>query len=309
MSGFLGEGLGVTEIPVPGWFIILSAEQAAQVRGQSSPFAALDPILIADGRYILGLQILEDPDHTKHIPFLATLNQVRLLRDGDAVKVSPGSEKPGDPGVLARVYEPSDKQNILQKPPPPEKGDWSEAVLYESIGRALSRWEAFECEFANLFASLIGPSIDSTPIHRAYGAVVSFSGRLDMVRAAAEPFFARHSEKDTDRGKALKKAYDDISAKAQTLSGFRNRIAHGMVNGYTSPAGHDRGLALIPAHYAKKDRKLVPTPRGTTVPEYAYTSGEINFFGAQFWDLRIPTVCLWTELHQTLEIVDLPAPP
>jgi len=299
----------MSEIPIPGWFVVLSAEQAAQVRGQSSPIAALDPVLIADGHYILGLEVMEDPAHAKHIPFLATLNQVRLLRDGDTVKVNRGSEKPGDPRVLTRTYEPSDKQNVLQKPPPPEKGDWSEAVLYESIGRALSRWEAFECEFANLFASLIGPSIDSTPIHRAYGAVISFSGRLDMVRAAAEPFFAHHPEKNTDRVKALQKAYDDISKKAQTLSGFRNRIAHGMVGGYTSPAGHTRGLVLMPAYYAQRDRKLVSIPRGATVPEYAYTSGEINFFGGQFWDLRIPTASLWAELHQTLEIVDAPAPP
>lgn len=50
-------------------FIILTQEQADQVRGES-----LIPVEL-EGRFILGLNVLSDAAHAKHHAFLASLPQ------------------------------------------------------------------------------------------------------------------------------------------------------------------------------------------------------------------------------------------
>lgn len=56
--------------------IILTADEASQVRGESSPGAYLDPILQADGSYILPECVLEDVAHESKWTFLKTLPMV-----------------------------------------------------------------------------------------------------------------------------------------------------------------------------------------------------------------------------------------
>jgi hypothetical protein len=58
--------------------IILTAAQATQVRGPSDEapnLAALQPIPLTDGRYILGVEVLTDPLHTEDKTFLSGLPQ------------------------------------------------------------------------------------------------------------------------------------------------------------------------------------------------------------------------------------------
>jgi hypothetical protein len=58
--------------------IILTAQQADQVRGPSAEapnMAALAPVGLTDGRFILGVEVLSDPAHAQHWAFLATLAQ------------------------------------------------------------------------------------------------------------------------------------------------------------------------------------------------------------------------------------------
>lgn len=43
--------------------IILTAEQADAVRGPTSPGAALDPIALVDGTFVLPIEVLADPAH------------------------------------------------------------------------------------------------------------------------------------------------------------------------------------------------------------------------------------------------------
>lgn len=240
------------------------------------------------------------------IPLLASLPLCRLSRDDDgaSIAVVVGSEKPGDPSTIERTYVPADATTPLAKPALPEVGDWSEAKLYESVGRALTKWEAFEIELSTLFASLLGPSLDLTPAQRAYGSVISFQGRLSMVKAAAEAFFINYPKEDSAQLPGLVASYKLVIDRANALSGFRNRIAHGMVSEYTSPLGHVRGVALMPPSYALKHRQLGLRPLGSTVPEYAYTSGMIDFFGSKFWELRIPTGALSRKLARYLVVDD-----
>jgi hypothetical protein len=53
--------------------IVLTEEEAKHVRGMAkgSSSAALDPIRLDDGRYILGEEVLSDPAHAEHLDFLA----------------------------------------------------------------------------------------------------------------------------------------------------------------------------------------------------------------------------------------------
>lgn len=58
--------------------IVLTAAQATQVRGPSNetPLAALAPVPLTDGRYILGPEVLTNPNHVEDAAFLAGLPQV-----------------------------------------------------------------------------------------------------------------------------------------------------------------------------------------------------------------------------------------
>jgi len=52
--------------------ILLTAEQAATVRGPSSsvPHAALVPVELEDGRFVLPVAVIDDPAHAEHSDML-----------------------------------------------------------------------------------------------------------------------------------------------------------------------------------------------------------------------------------------------
>jgi hypothetical protein len=54
--------------------ILLTAEEAGQVRGYADPehMAALMPIALVDGTFVLPLDVLSDPVHGKNQAFLAS---------------------------------------------------------------------------------------------------------------------------------------------------------------------------------------------------------------------------------------------
>jgi hypothetical protein len=80
-----------------------------------------------------------------------------------------------------------------------DRGDFDDKVPFESIGRALTEWENVENSCAELFAAFVldNPYRNSlqAPAIRAYGSVISFKGRCDMLRAAATSYFHAHEEK------------------------------------------------------------------------------------------------------------------
>lgn len=66
--------------------IILTEEQAQQVRGTTHEGAALEPVLLNGGDYFLPESVLEDAAHALHHAFLATL-PVRDLEAGELIQV------------------------------------------------------------------------------------------------------------------------------------------------------------------------------------------------------------------------------
>jgi len=72
--------------------ILLSAAQATEVRGPSSEapnFAALMPVALTDGRYILGIEVLGDPLHAEHAVLLSTLPQADFSTVANLLPVGP----------------------------------------------------------------------------------------------------------------------------------------------------------------------------------------------------------------------------
>jgi hypothetical protein len=66
-------------VPAPA-AIILDADQAAQVHGPSEEtnLSALNPLPLSDGRFYLGVAVLDDPDHAEWHDLLAACPQLTL---------------------------------------------------------------------------------------------------------------------------------------------------------------------------------------------------------------------------------------
>lgn len=60
--------------------ILLSAAEADAVRGPSGadPMSALEPVALTDGRFTLGIEVLDDPAHAAHRDVLAALPRADL---------------------------------------------------------------------------------------------------------------------------------------------------------------------------------------------------------------------------------------
>ena len=70
-------------------------------------------------------------------------------------------------------------------------GDATESVIYEAVGRALSRWEGLVAELTFVFAVLTSQDEPwhYNPAVRAFGAVPGAAAKSEMVRQAAEALF------------------------------------------------------------------------------------------------------------------------
>lgn len=272
--------------------ILLTEEQANRVRGAHGPNNILSPQDLGEGNFAVAAGILDDPAFAEIIPFLITLPQCKVYvtyaRPDQPETCSFVPDSTFIPNHASRIYVPRDKP--WATPPLPEKGDWSESALYESVGRALTNWERFEHELANLFAAFLSPSLYRLPASRAYGSVISFQARANMVQAAGDAFFLIEPNPQQEAD------FESILNLARGYSARRNDIAHGVVGQYASPAGRVRGLALLPAEYAtskhefRKDVDLKRSPGAiATRPKYAYTTAEVRFFSGQFQQLVRPT--------------------
>ncbi|HEX4113168.1 MAG TPA: hypothetical protein VH020_11585 [Stellaceae bacterium] len=178
----------------------------------------------------------------------------------------------------------------------PEGAENDPAKLYASVGHALSAWEWMEQQFAHFFGFFCGEA-DTLPARRAYGAVVTFRGRADMMRAAASAFFYQRPKHE------MKERFEDLLNRACNFSPRRNEIAHGIVAVvyYEMADSEDfkskdllkimeaaRWL-LAPPEYATNKNMLVPIGDDEirrTRRKYAYSCKEIDHYRAQFKELQ-----------------------
>jgi hypothetical protein len=163
-------------------------------------------------------------------------------------------------------------------PAPPTKGDDDTSTIFQSIGEALSYWEWAEGYLGLIFAELVAPGQNPLAASRAYGTIVAFQGRADMVRSAAEAYFATRQDAQAVAIQARLAAHMKLLGRA---SPRRNDIAHGIVQPFSNLGGPN-GYALFPSYYTSRRRDLLG------VPSYIMSSVEIGRFGKQFAALKEP---------------------
>src|SRR5579862_3152347 len=73
-------------------------------------------------------------------------------------------------------------------PPVVTSGDPDLNTVWRAVGEALSSWEWVEGYLSLIFCEMVSDKW-SFPAHRAYGGIVAFNGRADMLRNAAEAYF------------------------------------------------------------------------------------------------------------------------
>jgi hypothetical protein len=107
--------------------------------------------------------------------------------------------------------------------PWPDNGDPDPQITFAAVGEALSHWEHLEGLIASLFASFVSDHADYVPAKRAYVAVRTFEGRMEMLRASAEAFFDAFPDKD------VQDTYQTFLKSVKEFAPRRNDIAHGVV--------------------------------------------------------------------------------
>ncbi|MGO8865347.1 MAG: hypothetical protein ACLQME_02490 [Alphaproteobacteria bacterium] len=176
--------------------------------------------------------------------------------------------------------------DIWATPGIPAKGDENEEALYASIGRALSAWEQFEGLLAFLFAAFIIPEHDSEAARRAYGSVVSFTGRADLLKSAAAILFRNFPNEK------LQRELGTLLKTARRAAPQRNNIAHGIVQSFhlREPYPKPQQFALFPAYYNTSRHDV------WGMPEYAFTKEMVDRFRDQFLKLQEPVESIAREL-------------
>jgi len=175
------------------------------------------------------------------------------------------------------------KENPWDPLPWPKIGEASPETLYAAMGEALSNWEDFDATLGAVFAAFV--SDDPRPAERAYFAIRTFEGRLEMVRAASTAYF------DARPNTQLQERLKELISSAKNFSERRNEIAHSTVDlfrleGERDPIIESRGYALFPTRASFRHRDVENTPR------YCYTTPEINYFSEHFNCLVAPAADL-----------------
>lgn len=189
-------------------------------------------------------------------------------------------------------------------PPVPLKGDPDQQVLFAAVGAALSAWESLEERLSHTFELLVSPEGGSLSALRAYGSILTFRGRGEMIKAAAEGAF--FLKPDPDLPKRLKALIDEITNFATR----RNEIAHGIIQTLYTPylesvgtfLGRVKidGYVIGPPIYATNKTDLEPG-RGLLEtahhkPNYGYHSTSIGLLTKHFARLADETRILNVDL-------------
>jgi hypothetical protein len=189
------------------------------------------------------------------------------------------------------------------QPPAPRKpssshvGHATQDEIYLAVGRALSRWEHMESAFIKLFQVLCESS--SLAACRAYGSILTSSGRVAALKMAAEEFFDRRDLEVAEDLSALFNAYEKTSR-------YRNYIAHGMVSGLRDSEGIERGYYLSPPSHASRQRtSSAPTDFWWLTAKYFFNAKNIDDCTARFQELLDHSMRTMLEINAQFDVVDL----
>jgi hypothetical protein len=197
------------------------------------------------------------------------------------------------------MITPQHPWNVLPTLP---TGDADTSTLFRSIGYALTQWEIMEVELSRLFGVLLRspprwtsarstlpatPSVRASGAERAYGMIVGFGGRADMIEAAAEAVLYRHPLRATVKG-----LIDEIGH----FSPRRNEIAHGIVM-HVSDGKVNRNHYLCPNY---TNAKKVSYASGRVAWKYMYSADQIDQYANHFTRLAHTTRMIILEVSERL---------
>ncbi len=164
-------------------------------------------------------------------------------------------------------------RNPWDIPPRLASGDAQIGEIYSAVGKALSSWELVEEALAQLFARFTHSAHQfpqQEPAIRAYGSIVSFMSRSEMVQAAGKCFFLNYYG---DRAFPFENEFAPLLGQCKGWAGRRNDVAHGRAEQIAN------GYFLLPGLYNTRKQPL------GEAPIYAYTAVQISNFAIAFEDL------------------------
>lgn len=164
--------------------------------------------------------------------------------------------------------------NLWDIPPFPDAGDAEPEIIYTAMGHALTTWELVEEELSSLFALFVGRARrhpETQAAARAYGAVIAFNSRAEMLSAAATAFFG--SPYLTPAAKELEVHFRELLKQVNGWVGRRNDVAHGRIRDVKGKSG----CFLVPSLYNSRKNRF-----GEDEPAYVLSSKEIKKFQQAF---------------------------
>jgi len=186
--------------------------------------------------------------------------------------------------------------NPWDVPPKPSHAPDHRDELYAAVGKALSSWELIERALAEIFSLFVGAPVMGymldEPAIRAYGSVISFNGRAEMLAAAAVGYFYK---KKTPLPEIEKRVLGLLN-ECRNFSGRRNDIAHGRVEciiddeEYAWWKGNCPCYMFLPGLLSTKKYSL------SQEPLYVYTTIEMAHFTQHFEALADKLHDLWRDI-------------
>ena len=169
-------------------------------------------------------------------------------------------------------------------------GEISTEIIYEAVGKTLSKWEHAESGNIKLFQIIC--ETKSFAACRAYGTLDSVFSRYLALKYAGEEFF-----KNRDKGD---KVYYEDNIKTYSNGGqFRNQVAHGMA---IQP--HRFGYFLCPPSYTSRRRQTpIPSEEWGFGADYFYRVKEIDSIGQHFEQILKSTMSLVIYLNEKYQVL------
>jgi len=177
------------------------------------------------------------------------------------------------------------------------KGETDFVTIYTGVGNALHQFEHMESGLTRLFQVLC--ETPSFAACRAYGTIESSYSKSEMLRAAAEAFFAKRDVDSENSAaiKALLSAYKDVHQ-------YRNNIAHGMAVGFHLKGGTHSGYFLCPPSYAsKKVGKIDPYEVYLLGAKYWYNKADLDHYAARFQELLSETMTIIQRVNKKYSVL------
>jgi hypothetical protein len=174
----------------------------------------------------------------------------------------------------------------------PRLGDLSIDMTYRAVGHALTAWEKFERELAEIFSFLAAKRFRYLPAMRAYGSILTLRGRIDLLKTASEAVLAEKPNK------VFRLRLASLLDGATNFGSRRNEIAHGVVMRYRNLRTDPRSYVLAPNFLSTNKFKFPKAEQSesgeiaTLRAAYIYSSVELDAFAEQFDRLRTEAIAV-----------------